>query len=98
MTRMEIVTAWLDRTEITLQGVRGIISSLEHEDGSGWSFNVTIQDLDHHCTRTLYVRCSDKPPAAPTRSFFTNPDNYPAPVAERTLPTRRPLPDKDTQW
>ena len=51
-SRGQLLLAFLLRTPITVCDTHGVISSLEHEDGSGMSFNVTFTG-----GRTVYVRC-----------------------------------------
>lgn len=51
MSRDLLLFAFQNRHIITVAGHKGIISSLEHEDGSGFSFNVTFEG-----GKTVYVK------------------------------------------
>lgn len=42
---------------ITINGITGIVSSIEREDGSGHKFNVTLNTK--HGKRTTFVRTVD---------------------------------------
>ena len=59
MKKSKLLKAFADREIIEVSGVRMMISSIEHEDGSGFSFNVTGYPvgLGHwHVKVTVYVR------------------------------------------
>lgn len=50
MNRQELFTAFTCGWIVEIKGVRGVIQSIEREDGSGRSFNVTIQErTDSSC-------------------------------------------------
>lgn len=63
-TAMPLFVSMLSRTVITLRDhktglviIRGIVDSIEAEDGSGRSFNLVIQDIDNKGKDTkLYYR------------------------------------------
>jgi len=42
MSRLTLFFAMVNRREIEVQGITGIIQSIQMEDGSGTSFNVQI--------------------------------------------------------
>lgn len=51
MTRQELFDAMLNRTIVKIRGHKGMINAIAMEDGSGFSFNVTIDQT------IVYVRC-----------------------------------------
>lgn len=60
MDRFSLIAAFVQRQVITVGNVTGkrttgVISALQHEDGSGYSFNVTFE-----CGQKAYVRCDNK--------------------------------------
>jgi len=52
MTRQELFDAMVNRTPVTIKKHKGIINQIAVEDGSGYSFIVTLSN-----GITLYVRC-----------------------------------------
>lgn len=52
MDRLSLVIAFANRDVVTIKGITGIISSMQHEDGSGYSFNLVIGN------KTVYYRCA----------------------------------------
>ncbi len=66
MDRFELISAFMDRRKVKIGDVLGTISALEHEDGSGYNFNVTISGMklakgcswiENPVKETLFVRC-----------------------------------------
>lgn len=51
MTRQELFEAMINRTIVTIKGIKGMINAIDMEDGSGFSFNVRIDQ------KIVYVRC-----------------------------------------
>lgn len=47
-----------DASKVTIKGVSGWISSVQREDGSGSSFNVTLY-INITTSKTVYVRTID---------------------------------------
>jgi len=70
-TREDLFKCFTEGLRVEINGVEGVIDSLQREDGSGFSFNVT---LSHGCRQVIidgvevkresvktvvYLRCSD---------------------------------------
>lgn len=59
----DLLLSWFKNRKTALvekngQQIFGVIQSLEHEDGSGYSFNVEILD-DYGQTHVVYVRTTE---------------------------------------
>lgn len=60
MTKWQLIQAFLNRTPIIIREVHfRVINSIEHEDGSGRSFNVTGIMENVGETETVYIRTID---------------------------------------
>ena len=56
MTRQELWEAMVNKTLVTIKGLTGYIQAIQMEDGSGYSFNVTLKRAEHRVI-VLYVKC-----------------------------------------
>jgi hypothetical protein len=62
MTKWQLFSAMGKRgmdAKITINGITGVISTIQREDGSGSSFNVTLHAQNGSETKTVYVRTID---------------------------------------
>ncbi len=62
MDRHWLTTVFMAGTLVTIKGVTGWISTIEREDGSGWSFNLKITDKKGQ-SHNVYLRCPVNPPS-----------------------------------
>lgn len=54
MNKEQLFSALANRATVTLRGVKGVVGGIEHEDGSGTSFNVKI--LTPEGEKIVYVK------------------------------------------
>lgn len=58
MSKYALLIAFAERRPVTVKGIKfAVINKLEHEDGSGRSFNVT--GIVNGVNKTVYVRTTD---------------------------------------
>lgn len=58
MTRQELWEAMVNKIPVTINGLRGLIQAIELEDGSGYSFNVTILWFGNQVRTKVYMLCN----------------------------------------
>ena len=63
MTRTQLVAAFLHNSIVKHMGSEWTIESLEREDGSGFCFNVTLQNVVTNRRMGQFIRTSDHPRA-----------------------------------
>lgn len=54
MNKLSILTAFASRGEMTFNGIRGAVQSVEHETGSSNAWNVKV--VGDHGTYNVFVR------------------------------------------